>query len=75
MKKFQVYRSLQRIINFMEKHVSVRGFKHFHCLTFQPGVVYAEKQSKAKDTGFDPPLHYSSSSKSANGSSLDTMMW
>jgi hypothetical protein len=37
--------------NFNEKHVSARGCKH--CLTFQPGVAYAEKQSKAKDLDFD----------------------
>jgi hypothetical protein len=59
----------------MEKHVSARGCKHCLCLTFQPGVAYAEKQSEAKDTGFDLALHCSSSSKSANGSNLDTVMW
>jgi hypothetical protein len=55
--------------------VSARGCKHGLCLTFQPGVAYAEKQSEAKDTGFDLALHCSSSSKSANGSNLDTVMW
>jgi hypothetical protein len=39
---------------FNEKHVSARGCKH--CLTFQPGVAYAEKQSKAKGTGLI--IHY-----------------
>jgi hypothetical protein len=72
---FQVYRSLQQITNFIEKHVSVRGCKHCHYLTFQLDVAYAQKQSEAKDTGFDHPLHYSSSSKSANRSCLDTVMW
>jgi hypothetical protein len=37
---------------------------------FQPGVVYAEKQSEAKDTGFDHPLPCSSSSKGAVGGLL-----
>jgi tRNA(Glu) U13 pseudouridine synthase TruD len=72
---FQVYRSLQRIINLMEKHVSVRGCKHYHCLTFQLVVAYTEKQLEAKDTGFNHPLRCSSSSKNANGSSIDIMMW
>jgi hypothetical protein len=36
--------------------VSARGCKNCHCLTFQPGVAYAEKQLEAKDTGFDHPL-------------------
>jgi hypothetical protein len=54
--------------------MSARGCKHCLCLTFQSGVAYADKQSEAKNTGFDRPLHCSSSSKSANGSSLDTVM-
>jgi hypothetical protein len=67
-------RILQRITDFIEEHVSVRGCKNCH-LTFQPGVTYAQKQSKAKDTGFDHPLPFSSSSKGANGSSIDTERW
>jgi hypothetical protein len=72
---FQVYQILQWITNFIEKHVSVRGSTYCHCLTFQSGVAYAEKQSEAKDIGFDHPLHFASSSKSANESSIDTVMW
>jgi hypothetical protein len=72
---FKIYQVLQRIINFIEKHVSVRGCKHYHCLTFQPGVAYVGKQLEAKDISFDHPLHCSSSSKSENGRSLNTMMW
>jgi hypothetical protein len=72
---FKIYRILQRIINFIEKHVSARGCKHCLCLTFQPGVAYEGKQSEAKDVGFDHPLHYSSSFNRGNGSSLDTVMW
>jgi hypothetical protein len=49
--------------------VSERGCKHCLCLTCQPGVAYVDKQSEAKNTGFDSPLHCSSSSKTANGSS------
>jgi hypothetical protein len=60
---------------FNEKHVSARGCKHCHCLTFQWGVAYAEKQSKAKEISFDHPLPCSSSSKGANGSSLNIEMW
>ena len=71
----KIYRILQRIPNFIEKHVSARGYKHCLGLTFQPGVAYVDKQSEAKNTGFDRPLHCSGSSKSANGSSLDTVMW
>jgi hypothetical protein len=55
--------------------VSVRGCKNYHTLTFQPDVACEKKQSEAKDTGFDHPLHYSCSSKGANGSSLDTERW
>jgi hypothetical protein len=55
--------------------VSARDCKHCYCLTFEPGVVYAEKQSEAKYIGFDHPLPCSRSSKSANGSSLDTERW
>jgi hypothetical protein len=51
---------LQWIPNFIEKHVIPN---------------YAEKQSEAKNIGFDLPLHCSSSSKRANGNSLDTVMW
>jgi hypothetical protein len=43
---------LQRIPNFIERHVSVRGCKHCLCLTFQPDVAYAEKQPEAKNTVF-----------------------
>jgi hypothetical protein len=71
----KIYRILQWITSFNEKHVSARGCKHFHCLTFQPGVAYAERQLEAKNTSFDHPLPYSSSSKGANGSSLDTERW
>jgi hypothetical protein len=46
-KILKIYRILQRMTSFNEKHVSERGCKHYHCLTFQPGVVYAEKQSEA----------------------------
>jgi hypothetical protein len=53
---FKIYRILQRITSFTEKHVNERGCKHCHCLTFQPGVAYAEKQSETKNTGFDHPL-------------------
>jgi hypothetical protein len=49
--------------------------KHCHYLTFQPYVAYAEKQSEVKNIGFNRPLHHSSSSKSVNGSSLDTVVW
>jgi hypothetical protein len=38
-------------------------------------VAYAEKQSVAKNTGFDHLLPCSSSSKGENGSSLDTERW
>jgi hypothetical protein len=61
--------------NFNEKHVSARGCRHCHCLTFQPGVAYIEKKLEAKDTNFDHPLPCSSSSKSANGSILVIVMW
>ena len=44
---FKIYQILQRIPNFIEKHVSARGCKHCLCLTFQPGVAYADKQSEA----------------------------
>jgi hypothetical protein len=71
----RIYRIMQRITSFNEKHVSVRDCKHCHCLTFQLHEVCVEKQSKAKDTGFDHPLPCSSSSKGANGSSLGTEMW
>jgi hypothetical protein len=60
---FKIYWILQRIINFNEKHMSVRGCKHCHCLTFQPSVAYVEKQSKAKNIEFDHPLPCSNSSK------------
>jgi hypothetical protein len=33
--------------------VCARGCKHCLCLTFQPGVAYAEKQLEAKNTDFD----------------------
>jgi hypothetical protein len=66
---------LQWITNFIEKHVSARGCKHCHFLIFQPGVAYTEKQDEAKEISFDNPLHRSSSSKSANGSGLDIVMW
>jgi hypothetical protein len=72
---FMISRILQQITNFTKKHVSARGCKHCHCLSFQPGVAYAVKQSKAKNTGFDHPLPCSISSKGANGSSLDTERW
>jgi hypothetical protein len=42
---FKIYWILQWIPNFIEKHVSARGCKHCLCLTFQPDVAYAEKQS------------------------------
>jgi hypothetical protein len=58
-----------------ESSESARGCKHCHCLTFQLGLAYAEKQLEVNDNSFDHPLHCSSSSKSANGSNLDTMMW
>jgi hypothetical protein len=45
----KIYRILQQITSFNEKHMSARGFKNYHCLTFQPGVAYAEKQSEARD--------------------------
>jgi hypothetical protein len=61
--------------NFIEKNVSARGCKHYLCITSQLGVAFEEKQLEGKNTGFDLPLNYSSSSKSANGSSLDTVMW
>ena len=35
--------------------MSARGCKHCHCLTFQPSVAYATKQSEGKDTCFDHP--------------------
>ena len=54
--------------------MSARGCKHCHCLTFQPSVYYVEKQSWAKDIGFDHPLHCSSSSTSVNRNGLDTVM-
>jgi hypothetical protein len=38
---FQIYRMLQRITNFIEKHVSARSCKHYQSLTFQLGVAYA----------------------------------
>jgi hypothetical protein len=63
---FQIYRILQRITNFIQKHVSVRGCKHCQCLTFKLGVAYTELQSKAKDISFDHPLQYLSSSKRAS---------
>jgi hypothetical protein len=72
---FKIYRILLRITSFTEKHVSARGCKHCHCLTFQPGVAYAEKQSEAINTGFNHPLPCSSSYIGANGSSLDTKRW
>jgi hypothetical protein len=72
---FQIYWILQWVTNFNEKHVSMRGCKHCYCLTFQPGIAYATRQSEAKGTSFDLPLHRSSSSKHANVSSLDTVMW
>jgi hypothetical protein len=68
----RIYRIMQQITSFNEKHVSARGCKHCHCLIFQPHEAYVEKQSKAKVTGFDHPLPCSSSSKGANGSSLGT---
>jgi hypothetical protein len=40
---FKIDRILHGITNFNEKHVSVRGCKHCHCLTFQPSVAYAEQ--------------------------------
>jgi hypothetical protein len=40
---FKIYRILMWITSFTEKDVSARGCKHCHCLTFQPGVAYAEK--------------------------------
>jgi hypothetical protein len=40
--KIQVYRTLQWITNFIEKRVSLRGCKHYHCLTLQLGVTYVE---------------------------------
>jgi hypothetical protein len=70
----KIYRILLQITSFSEKHVNTRGW-HCHCLTFQMGVAFAEKQSEAKGTGFDPPLPCSSSSKCANGSSIDTERW
>ena len=48
MKIFKIYQILQQITNFNENRVSVRGYKHCLCLTFQPGVAYAEKQYEAK---------------------------
>jgi hypothetical protein len=72
---FQIYRILQQITSFTKNHVGARGCKHCHCLTFQPGVAYTEKQSDTKNTSFDHPLPCSSSSKGANGSSLDTERW
>jgi hypothetical protein len=55
--------------------VSAIGCKHCHYITFQLGVAYAEKQSEAKDTGFDHPLHCSSSSTGPNRINLDIMVW
>jgi hypothetical protein len=52
----KIFQILQRITNFNEKHVSARGCKHCHCLTFQPGVAYVEKQLEGKDTGLI--IHY-----------------
>jgi hypothetical protein len=71
----KIYWILQWITSFKEKHVSVKGYEHCHCLTFRPSVAYAEKQSKAKVTGFNHPLPCSRSSKSANGSSIDIERW
>jgi hypothetical protein len=55
--------------------VNARGCKHCHYLTFELGIVNEEKKSEAKDTGFNHPLHCSSSSKNTNGSNLDIVMW
>jgi hypothetical protein len=49
--------------------------KRCHCLTFETDVAYAKMQLEAKDTGFNHPLPYSSSLKSANGNNLDTDRW
>jgi hypothetical protein len=72
---FKNYQILQRITNFSEKHVSAKGCTYCHCITFQPGVPYVKTQLEAKDTSFYHPLPCSSSSKSANGNCLDTVMW
>jgi hypothetical protein len=74
-KNFNIYWILQQITNLNEKHVSARGCKHCHYLTFQPGVAYAERKSEARNTGFDHPLPCLRSSKSVTGSGLDIEMW
>jgi hypothetical protein len=68
------YQILQWITIFNEKNVGARACKHCDCLTFQLGIAYVAKQSEAKDTGFNHPVTCSSSSKSANGSSLNIGM-